>query len=245
MINMKWEVLATSKQDTMFIARIGVLCLAVIGASFQALGSLFESSEMRSTLAMVGGFMIAAVPFISNKYLNETKVERRVNSRLMAELVKAEVYKSFARVGDYDKDSDGRSRVFDAEYENIVQKVQPSKQILDEMTFSNYDTSDDKRKLIHEVEQCSSNKEFYMDKRVNGQIDWLHKRSSSFYKRAQMYKGLESVLSFLSGGIGISAGYLGMEVQFGVWVSFFTTAATAVAVHTQTMQHEARAAKVR
>lgn len=242
----KWQHLADKKQNTMFSVRVVVLSFTVIGAGFQALGTLFANPEgIEKILAMVGGILIGVAPFLSRTFLTKANVERKVNSRLMAELVKAEVYKSIARVNQYENmDRYGRDEVFDTEYQNIIHKVQPSKEIRDEHAFSKYDTSEESMSFTQEMQKYLSNREFYIKTRIDIEIDDLQRRSSSLYRNAKFFDGIQNILSLISGAIGVGGGSLGIENKSGIWVSFFATAATALTAHIQSMQYEAKASKV-
>lgn len=241
----KWAHLADRKNNVMYTARVGVLSLTVTGAILQAFGTLFvEANPIGKTLSIIGGIFIGAVPFISQMFLTKQHVHDRVNSRLVAELVKAEVYKAIARADQYNKDNYGRDQQFETALKDIITKVQPSKKLQNQISFSTFDTSTFEQDLISELEKYPTNRDFYLSARVDDQIKWLHKSSSNFYERSQWLSKAEAILSFVSGGIGVGGGSLGLENILGVWVSVIATAATAVTAHIHVMQYDAKATKV-
>jgi len=231
--SLKWEHLAARKEQEVNTARISALYLAVVGAGLQTLGSQIASIGWICSVS--GGTCLGLVPIITSKFLNKNNVADKSNSRLIADLLRSEVYKSLAKVEPYG---------------SHVRRGHNLKEVASRITESF--TSDDlnnelmvakfQEKLLPRVPDDYSYKTWYVENRLKNAVHVKRKKAEKKLQRSRFYKVTQFTLSTIGGLIGIVGGSISgssekqeklsiIQGKLGVWVSVIAAAYAAISAH--------------
>lgn len=231
--SLKWEQLAARKEQEVNTARISALYLAVVGAALQTLGSQIASKGWICSVS--GGTCLGLVPVITSKFLNKNNIADKSNSRLIADLLRSEVYKSLAKVEPYGSHSRRGHKL--KEVASRITESFTSDDLSNELMVVNFE-----EKYLPRVPDDYSYKAWYVENRLKSAVSLKRKRAEKKLRRSRCYKVLQFTLSTIGGLIGIVGGSISgssakqnvvsiIQGKLGVWVSVIAAAYAAISAH--------------
>jgi len=232
----KWTRIANNARGEITNAQNAVIYFSIIGAACQALSTLLDTYAWAAS--SFGAICLAIVPVLKVTVLNKEKLNDRIDSRLLAEKLKALVYKVLVGVQD---PKELVTNWNDIKHEHINSRL----------ILLLAATSGDEKK-IPRVPADQTPKEWYVKKRISREIEYRQEKieelSKSILKLARtelqltVAAAIMGAASTIKDAGGTMAEYL--QSSIGIWVAVITTASASLSTHIATSKAEAMVGKL-
>jgi membrane protein implicated in regulation of membrane protease activity len=208
-----WSKTADSLKKRIDQGRVTALWLGIAAAGLAVTAAqVGTDADVGRWFAFASGLAAALVPF-SQRRASTEHIRAWTSARSVSEGLKTEVFTYLALGSGYGGESAGVKLADEANL--IVAGAGP----LQQHTVG----IDPDEKQIPEVQDVDS----YIDKRVNGQIEWYRGKAVGYKRRASRLHGLGNALAALAAAFGVAAGIFGISA-LAAWIPFLTTVGTAL-----------------
>jgi hypothetical protein len=226
-----WSVTANKLKARIDQARWAVFIFSATGALLAALASQLGApaaagADPRTWLAILGAISLATATFFTQRLLGQQHVTAWVRARAIAEALKREAYRFAANTAPYDQ-ADAEVRL-DAERKKIEDD---GDDLVEQLVTNPGQGSVPRQKLTPQQ---------YVERRVNGQIDFYRKRAVSYRRVATWLRGTEFVLALaatlitaIASVTGKSTYIFGIQFDVAALTAVLTTVAGAVLAHVE------------
>jgi SMODS and SLOG-associating 2TM effector domain 1/Protein of unknown function (DUF4231) len=227
-----WSVTANKLKARIDQARWAVFIFSATGALLAALASQLGApaaaagADPRTWLAILGAISLATATFFTQRLLGQQHVTAWVRARAIAEALKREAYKFATNTAPYDQ-ADAEARL-DVERKKIEDD---GDDLVEQLVANPGQGSVPRQKLTPQQ---------YVERRVNGQIDFYRKRAVSYRRVATWLRGTEFVLALaatlitaIASVTGKSTYIFGIQFDVAALTAVLTTVAGAVLAHAE------------
>jgi hypothetical protein len=235
-----WSVTANALKAKLDRARLAVFVFSVLGALLATLASQFgtlagggdgASSPSRTWLAIAGAASLATATFFTQRLLGSDHTMRWVRARAISEALKREAYKFATSTTPYNQqDADIR---LDAER----QRIENDGDDLIALQVINAGAGSTPRKTM--------TLDDYVERRVNGQIDFYTKRAYSYRAAANRLRLAEFLLALgatlitaAASATGKSVPLFGAKFDIAAVTAVLTTLGGAVLAHAEAVRYD-------